>query len=88
MNIKMIKVITITKKKIDIDMIITIQRKTKTKIFFNNKISELGDKRSQWGFDIDTSIINPFTEDLDQRGCDLGLEDNGRIVSRGCAMRS
>jgi hypothetical protein len=52
----------------------------KSKIFPTNKVSELGDRWSQWAFGIDTSIINPFTEDLGQESCDLGLQENSSIL--------
>ena len=40
-----------------------LEKDQKLKIFPNNKVSELGDRWSQWTFGIDISIINPFTED-------------------------
>ena len=58
-----------------------------SKIFPANKVSELGDRWSQWVFGIDTSVINPFTEDLGQEGCDVGLQDNGRLLFLAGAPR-
>lgn len=57
-----------------------LEEDKKSKIFPANKVSELGDRWSQWVFGIDTSVINPFTEDLGQEGCDVGLQDNGRLL--------
>ncbi len=48
-------------------------------IFPANKVAELGDKWWQWGYGIDTSVVNPFTE-LGQAGCDVGLQDNGGLL--------
>jgi hypothetical protein len=48
-------------------------------IFPANKVAELGDRWWQWGFGLDTTVINPFTE-LGQAGCDVGLQDNGRLL--------
>lgn len=64
-----------------------LEKDQKLKIFPNNKVSELGDRWSQWTFGIDISIINPFTEDLGQEGCDVGLQDNGRILFLAGAPR-
>jgi hypothetical protein len=49
------------------------------KIFPANKVAELGDRWWQWGFGLDTAVVNPFTE-LGQAGCDVGLQDNGRLL--------
>ena len=57
-----------------------LEQDKKSKIFPANKVSELGDRWSQWVFGIDTSVINPFTEDLGQEGCDVGLQDKGRLL--------
>jgi hypothetical protein len=57
------------------------------KIFPNNKVSELGNRWSQWAFGIDISVINPFTEDLGQEGCDVGLQDSGRLLFLAGAPR-
>ena len=46
----------------------------KTQIFPANKVAELGDRWWQWGFGLDTTVVNPFTE-LGQAGCDVGLQD-------------
>ncbi|HJU59918.1 MAG TPA: hypothetical protein VJ583_09215, partial [Nitrososphaeraceae archaeon] len=51
----------------------------KPKIFPANKVAELGDRWWQWGFGLDTTVVNPFTE-LGQAGCDVGLQDNGRLL--------
>jgi hypothetical protein len=48
-------------------------------IFPANKVAELGDRWWQWGFGLDTTVVNPFTE-LGQAGCDVGLQDNGRLL--------
>ena len=57
-----------------------LQQDKKSKIFPANKVSELGDKWSQWVLGIDTSVFNPFTEDFGQESCDFGLQDNGRLL--------
>ena len=57
-----------------------LEKDKKLKIFPSNKISELGDRWSQWVYGINTSVINPFTEDLGQEGCDVGLQDNARLL--------
>jgi hypothetical protein len=49
-------------------------------IFPANKVSELGDRWWQWAIGIDTTIVNPFTADLGQDGCDVSLQDNGRLL--------
>ncbi len=64
-----------------------LEKDQKPKIFPNNKVSELGDRWSQWVFGIDTSVINPFTEDVGQEGCDVGLQNNGRILFLAGAPR-
>ena len=64
-----------------------LEKDQKPKIFPNNKVSELGDRWSHWVFGIDISVINPFTEDLGQEGCDVGLQDNGRILFLAGAPR-
>jgi hypothetical protein len=51
----------------------------KPQIFPANKVAELGDRWWQWGFGLDTTVVNPFTE-LGQAGCDVGLQDNGRLL--------
>ena len=43
-----------------------LEQDKKSKIFPANKVSELGDRWSQWVFGIDTSVFNPFTEDFGQ----------------------
>ena len=48
-------------------------------IFPANKVAELGDRWWQWGFGLDTTVVNPFTE-LGQAGCDVGLQDNGKLL--------
>ena len=48
-------------------------------IFPANKVAELGDRWWQWAYGIDTTVVNPFTE-LGQAGCDVGLQDNGRLL--------
>ena len=51
----------------------------KPQIFPANKVAELGDRWWQWGFGLDTTVVDPFTE-LGQAGCDVGLQDNGRLL--------
>ena len=51
----------------------------KPQIFPANKVAELGDSWWQWAYGIDTTVVNPFTE-LGQAGCDVGLQDNGRLL--------
>ncbi|HET8856154.1 MAG TPA: hypothetical protein VFM28_01370 [Nitrososphaeraceae archaeon] len=51
----------------------------KPQIFPANKVAEFGDRWWQWGFGLDTTVVNPFTE-LGQAGCDVGLQDNGRLL--------
>lgn len=57
-----------------------LENDKKPKIFPANKVSELGDRWWQWAIGIDRSVINPFTNDLGQDGCDVGLQDNGRLL--------
>ena len=56
-----------------------LEKDKKQEIFPTNKVSELGDRWWQWAFGIDTTDVNPFT-DLGQDGCDIGLQDNGRLL--------
>jgi hypothetical protein len=56
-----------------------IDNDKKPQIFPANKVAELGDRWWQWGFGLDTTVVNPFTE-LGQAGCDVGLQDNGRLL--------
>jgi hypothetical protein len=56
-----------------------LEKDKKQEIFPTNKVSELGDRWWQWAYDIDTTTVNPFT-DLGQDGCDIGLQDNGRLL--------
>ena len=51
----------------------------KLQIFPANKVAELGDRWWQWAYGLDTTVVNPFTE-LGQAGCDVGLQDNGRLL--------
>ena len=51
----------------------------KPQIFPANKVAELGDRWWQWGFALDTTVINPFTE-TGQADCDVGLQDNGKLL--------
>jgi hypothetical protein len=51
----------------------------KPQIFPANKVAELGDRWWQWGFGLDTTVVNPFTE-TGQEGCDVGLQDDGRLL--------
>jgi hypothetical protein len=48
-------------------------------IFPANKVSELGDRWWQWISGIDSTLVNPFT-DLGQDGCEIGLQDNDRLL--------
>ena len=48
-------------------------------IFPANKVSELGDKWWQWIAGLDADEVNPFI-DLGQDGCDIGLQDNDRLL--------
>src|SRR5688500_17898068 len=48
-------------------------------IFPANKVSELGDRWWQWISGIDSTVVNPFT-DTGQAGCDVGLQDNNRLL--------
>ena len=57
-----------------------LENDKKPKIFPANKVSELGDRWWQWAIGIDTSVINPFTDDLSQDCCDVGLQDNDRLL--------
>ena len=56
-----------------------LEKDKKQEIFPTNKVSELGDRWWQWAFGIDITEVNPFT-DLGQDGCDIGLQDNGRLL--------
>ena len=56
-----------------------LEKDKNLKIFPTNKVSELGDRWWQWAYGIDTTDVNPFT-DLSQDGCDIGLQDNGRLL--------
>ena len=52
----------------------------KPQIFPANKVAELGDRWWQWAASINVEENpNPFTE-LGQAGCDVGLQDNGRLL--------
>ena len=51
----------------------------KLQIFPANKVAELGDRWWQWAYGLDTTVVNPFTE-LGQAGCDVGLQDNSRLL--------
>ena len=51
----------------------------KPKIFPANKVSELEDRWWQWISGLDSTVINPFT-DIGQAGCDVGLQDNGKLL--------
>ncbi len=51
----------------------------KPQIFPANKVAELGDRWWQWGFGLDNVTIPIFTE-TGQEGCDVGLQDNGRLL--------
>jgi hypothetical protein len=51
----------------------------KPKIFQANKVSELGDRWWQWISGLDSTVIDPFT-DIGQAGCDVGLQDNGKLL--------
>ena len=48
-------------------------------IFPANKVSELGDRWWQWITGLDKNVVNPF-EELGQEGCDVGLQDNGKLL--------
>jgi hypothetical protein len=48
-------------------------------IFPANKVSELGDRWWQWISGIDSTVVNPFTN-TGQAGCDVGLQDNNRLL--------
>jgi hypothetical protein len=48
-------------------------------IFPANKVAELGDRWWQWISGLDSNIVNPFTE-TGQKGCDVGLQDDGRLL--------
>jgi hypothetical protein len=49
-------------------------------IFPANKVAELGDRWWQWAFELDrTQENNPFTN-TEQAGCDVGLQDNGKLL--------
>ena len=58
-------------------------------IFPANKVSELGDRWWQWVSSLNNiTDPNPFT-DLGQSGCDVGLQDDGRLLFLvGSAKRS
>ncbi|HET9807840.1 MAG TPA: hypothetical protein VFP49_13120 [Nitrososphaeraceae archaeon] len=50
------------------------------KIFPANKVSELGDRWWQWIASLNNiTDVNPFT-DTGQAGCDVGLQDDGRLL--------
>jgi hypothetical protein len=51
----------------------------KPKIFQANKVSELGDRWWQWISGLDSTVIDPFT-DIGQAGCDVGLQENGKLL--------
>ena len=52
----------------------------KPQIFPANKVSELGDGWWQWAVSINTETDpNPFTN-TEQAGCDVGLQDNGKLL--------
>ena len=51
----------------------------KPQIFPANKVAELGDRWWQWITGIDSTVVNPFTE-LGQAGCDVGLQEDGRLL--------
>jgi hypothetical protein len=55
--------------------------KNKTpQIFPANKVSELGDRWWQWIVSLNNiTDVNPFT-DTGQAGCDVGLQDDGRLL--------
>ena len=59
----------------------------KPQIFPANKVAELGDRWWQWAIGIDKTVVNPFTADLGQAGCDVGLQDDGRLLFLGGAPR-
>ncbi|MFB5600878.1 MAG: hypothetical protein ACE5SW_11710 [Nitrososphaeraceae archaeon] len=56
-----------------------LDKNNKPKIFPANKVSQLGDRWWQWGFGLDASIVDPFTN-IGQAGCDVGLQDNGKLL--------
>jgi hypothetical protein len=52
----------------------------KPQIFPANKVAELGDRWWQWASSLNVEENpNPFTE-TGQAGCDVGLQDNGRLL--------
>jgi hypothetical protein len=52
----------------------------KPQIFPANKVAELGDRWWQWILSLDVRTTpNPFTE-TGQAGCDVGLQDDGRLL--------
>ena len=55
------------------------EKNIKPKIFPANKVSELGDEWWQWILGTDTRIVDPFTN-TGQAGCDVGLQDNGKLL--------
>ncbi len=56
-----------------------LEKDKNPKIFPANKVSDLGDRWWQWAYGIDTTDVNPFT-DLGQDGCNVGLQDDGRLL--------
>lgn len=57
-----------------------LEKDKKTQIFPTNKVAELGDKWWQWILSLDVRTNpNPFTE-TGQEGCDIGLQDNNRLL--------
>ena len=57
-------------------------------IFPVNKVSELGDEWWQWVTSLNnTTDANPFT-DLGQSGCDVGLQDDGKLFLVGSIKES
>ena len=59
-----------------------LEKEKRPQIFPANKVSELGDNWWQWIFGVDTTVVNPFT-DLGQAGCDVGIQDNGKLFLVG-----
>jgi len=59
------------------------EKNIKPNIFPANKVSELGDEWWQWVVTINTKTDpNPFTNTR-QAGCDVGLQDNGKLFLVG-----
>ena len=60
-----------------------LEKNIKPKIFPANKVAELGDKWWQWILSLDVKTNpNPFTN-TGQPGCDVGLQDNGKLFLVG-----